>query len=42
MDDLLELIIKDETNIHHKQLEFGILKMKIFRVRDIAGSAPGC
>jgi len=29
MDDLLELIIKDEINIHHKQLvEFGILKLK--------------
>ena len=28
MGDLLELIIKDETNIHHKQLvEFGILKL---------------
>ena len=28
MDDLLELIIKDEINIHHKQLvEFGILKL---------------
>ena len=28
MDDLLELIIKDEINIHHKQLvEFGIFNI---------------